>query len=229
MFVPCSSLLSLVCLIYSTGHCLRHCAIPRLLLLLHYPTGPALPVLFRWPTSSGKNRLGKGRQRRMYPTSVRNVHSSLIPRTENAWAALLWFSTFCVWRHFSPFGGNGVIHLPASLPSSLPHSHFTTLASCDASVNGCMCVFDIVVLHTINTTHSHTPVLDNITTAACSPWPHNSKSHYLIHISPSHQTWAWLNAFRLKIAHVWRWTTGEGERAASNRFEGTCDVIFPRR
>lgn len=52
-------------------------------------------------------------------------------------------------------------------------------------------------------------------TAACSPWPHNSKSHYLIHISPSHQTWAWLNAFRLKIEHVWRWTTGEGERASN--------------
>lgn len=56
---------------YSTGHRLRHCPIPRLLLLLHHPVGPALPVLFCGPASGGKKHLGKGRQRRMYPTSVK--------------------------------------------------------------------------------------------------------------------------------------------------------------
>lgn len=56
---------------YSTGHRLRHCPIPRLLLLLHHPAGPALPVLFCGPASGGKKHLGKGRQKRMYPTSVK--------------------------------------------------------------------------------------------------------------------------------------------------------------
>lgn len=54
----------------STGDCLWHCTIPRLLFLLHNPTGTALPVLFCWPASRGENRPGKGRQRRMYPTSA---------------------------------------------------------------------------------------------------------------------------------------------------------------
>lgn len=155
MFVPCSSLLSRVCLIYSTGHCLRHCAIPRLLLLLHYPTGPALPVLFRWPASSGKNRLGKGRQWRMYPTSVRNVHSSLIPRTENAWAAHLWFSTFCVWRHF-PLSEEMVwfTSLPPSPPPSLTLISPLWLPVTRAWMGVCVCLTLLSYIPSTRLTHT---------------------------------------------------------------------------
>lgn len=156
---------------YSTGLCLGHCAIPSLLLLLHNPAGPALPVLFCWPASSGKNRLGKGRQRRMHPTSVKDVH---YPGQQNALASVLWFtasSLFFVKKLF-PFRGNDVIHLPPSLLAlSLSSYHLGFLWEECGWVHVCATVFSRIP----STQFTHIPVGYNITAAAWS-----QQSHYLI-------------------------------------------------
>lgn len=118
---------------YTTGNRLWHRTVPCLLLLLHNPTGSALPVLFCWSGPWGKNRLGKGRQRRMYPTSVR--HCQIQYTGKKTPDQLSCGFQLMSSRLLSPFGGNYVIHL--LLPLSL---HRIQLPVRGVWISLCACV-----------------------------------------------------------------------------------------
>lgn len=134
---------------HSTGYCVWYRTIPRLFLLLHNPTRPTLPLLFCWPASWGKNRLGKGRQRRMYPTSVKNTPiqypGKKMPEQLSCGFQLLLFRHFSLLEEMMWF---------TSLPPSSPTLTSPLLASYEGSVNERVCVFLVVLLHTFDATHS---------------------------------------------------------------------------
>lgn len=203
---------------YSTGHCIWYCTIPRLLLLFHNPTGPALPVLFCGPVSRGKNRLGKGRQRRMCLTSVKNVRSDPIPRKENAWAAILWFSTFVVKTLF-PFGGNDVIHLPPPplpFPLSLHRVGFLW-GECEWV---CVCRCSPAYLQR----ESLTSALDNIMLRVRD---HTTAQALLNTDLTTPSNMSLTTFFKLKIASCFR-TADRWMKMSFQSIKQTRDVIFPR-